>query len=58
MGCFSFSQVQITVDVVVFKSFKAFNRCAPFNPNSVVAVAAKSEEQTFHSEAMPMGYCL
>jgi hypothetical protein len=25
------------------------------NPNSAVAVAAKSEEQTFHSEAMPFG---
>jgi hypothetical protein len=27
----------------------------PLNPNSAVALAAKSEEQTFHSEAMPFG---
>jgi hypothetical protein len=30
-------------------------RRSQFRPNSAVAVAAKSEEQTFHSEAMPFG---
>jgi hypothetical protein len=32
----------------LFKTLKTFK---PFNPNSAVAVGAKSEERTFHSEA-------
>jgi hypothetical protein len=31
-------------------AFKAFNRYAPFNPDSAVAADAMSEEQTFRSE--------
>jgi len=33
-----------------FKSFKPFNRVAPFNPDSAVEREVMSKEQTFRSE--------